>query len=137
MPSITADSNVWVSAFNFRGKPRQLIERGAEGELHIDISDDIVEEVLRVLRLKFQWSGEALAGARAEMNAIGHKVVPRESVDAVKEDPADNRILECAQAGRSDYIVTGDKDLLRLRVFRDIAIVKIADFLVMAEGRRR
>jgi predicted nucleic acid-binding protein len=58
-------------------------------------------------------------------------------VEAVKEDPADNRILECAQAGRSDYIVTGDKDLLRLRVFRDIAIVKIADFLVMAEGRRR
>lgn len=137
MPSITADSNVWVSAFNFRGKPRQLIEKAAEGELHIDISDDIIEEVLRVLRLKFEWSGEALAGARAEMSAIGHKVVPRESVDAVKEDPADNRILECAQAGRSDYIVTGDKDLLRLRVFQDIPIVKIADFLVMAEGRRR
>jgi uncharacterized protein len=137
VPSVTADSNIWVSAFNFRGKPRQLIEMGAEGELHIDISDDIIEEVLRVLRLKFQWSGEALPGARDEMLAIGHKAVPRESVDAVKEDPADNRILECAQAARSDYIVSGDKDLLRLRVFRDIPIVKIADFLVMVEGRRR
>ena len=68
---------------------------------------------------------------------IGHRVASRHSVDLIKEDPADNRILECAQTARSDYIVSGDKDLLRLRVFQDIPIVKIADFLVMAEGRRR
>jgi uncharacterized protein len=135
VPAITVDSNIWISAFNFRGKPRQLVELAGEGEIRISISDEIVEEVLRVLRLKFGWSAEALAGARNQMEAIGHKVIPREPLDVVKEDPQDNRILECAQAGRSDYIVSGDRDLLRLRVFHDIPIVKVADFLAAVEGR--
>jgi putative PIN family toxin of toxin-antitoxin system len=112
-----------------------LIEMAAEGDIRITISSEIVEEVLRVLRLKFRWSAEALAGARKEMETIGRKVTPREPVDVIKEDPQDNRILECAQAGRSDYIVSGDRDLLRLRVFRDIPIVKVADFLAAVEGK--
>lgn len=138
MASVTADSNIWVSAFNFRGKPRQLIEMGAEGVVSIDLSDYIVEEVLRVLKLKFQWSAQALAEAKSEMETTGHKVTPREAVNVVKEDVADNRILECAQAARSDYIVSGDRDLLRMRVFRDIPIVRVADFLsVVSKGRGR
>ena len=32
-------------------------------------------------------------------------------LDVIREDPADNRILECAVAAGSDYIVTGDKVL--------------------------
>jgi uncharacterized protein len=137
VPSITADSNIWVSAFNFPGKPRFLIEMAAEGEVQIDVSDEIIEEVLRVLKLKFQWSVEALDGAKLEMEAIRRKARPDESVEVIEEDPADNRILECAQAARSDYIVSGDRDLLRLRVFRDIPIVKVADCLAIMAGQRR
>jgi predicted nucleic acid-binding protein len=33
----------------------------------------------------------------------------------VKADPDDDKIVECAAAARSDYIVTGDKHLLKLR----------------------
>jgi predicted nucleic acid-binding protein len=56
----------------------------------------------------------------------------------VKEDPADKRILECAAAARSDYIVTGDNDLLRVKAFHDIPIVKVASFLgLMAKGKWR
>lgn len=87
MASVTADSNVWVSAFNFPGKPRHLIEMGAEGEIQIDVSDPIIEEVLRVLKLKFEWSNEALDGAKAEMEAVGHKVRPREPVDTNQGRP--------------------------------------------------
>jgi uncharacterized protein len=71
------------------------------------------------------------------MEAIGRKARPDESVEVIEEDPADNRILECAQAARSDYIVSGDRDLLRLRVFRDIPIVKVADCLAIMTGQRR
>lgn len=38
-------------------------------------------------------------------------------LDVVTEDPADNRILECAVTAGSDYIVTGDKDLPRLGTY--------------------
>lgn len=35
-------------------------------------------------------------------------------LDVIKEDPPDDRVLECAVSSGADYIVTGDKDLLRL-----------------------
>src|SRR6202040_2508092 len=46
-------------------------------------------------------------------------------------DPTDNRIIECALAGKSDYIVTGGRHLLDLRQVGEIKIMKPADFLGM------
>ena len=47
----------------------------------------------------------------------------------IKEDPPDNRILECAFEAGSEYIVTWDKDLLRLGSYGSIRIIRPADFL--------
>jgi uncharacterized protein len=55
-------------------------------------------------------------------------------MDAVKTDPSDNRILECAQAGASEFIVTRDNHLLSLGSFGGAKIIKVADFL-KSQGR--
>jgi uncharacterized protein len=47
----------------------------------------------------------------------------------VKDDPSDNRILECAEAGGSEFIVTGDAHLLKLGQFAGMKILKPAEFL--------
>ena len=135
MPSVTADSNIWVSAFNFRGKPRRFIEMADAGEVRIDVSEYIIEEVLRTLRLKFGYERDPLAEAESQMRAIGHLVTPNQAVDVVKNDPDDNRILECALAAGSDYVVTG-KDLLRVGGFGTIPIITVADFLEREKGTR-
>lgn len=129
MVSVTADSNIWISAFNYAGKPRRLIDMADAGSIQIDITDAIIDEVLRVLRLKFKWPEESLAEAKSQMDEIGHKVVPTRSVSAVEADETDNRILECAQAAGSGYVVTGDKHLLNLGSFENIPIVTVAAFL--------
>jgi uncharacterized protein len=131
--SVTADSNIWVSAFNFRGKPHQLVQKAIAGEVQIDISGTIIEEVTRTLREKFRWSEAALREAGMLMREVGHVVTPTQTLDVVKADPDDNRIVECAVAAHSDYIVTGDKDLLRLRVCEGIPIVRMADLLAIIE----
>jgi predicted nucleic acid-binding protein len=43
----------------------------------------------------------------------------------------DNRILECALAAGAEVIVTGDRHLLKLKKYQDIAIIRLADFLRM------
>jgi predicted nucleic acid-binding protein len=47
--------------------------------------------------------------------------------------------LECAAAAKSDYIVSEDKDLLRLGQYDDARILTIADFIqiVAEQGRGR
>ncbi len=139
MPSVTADSNIWVSAFGYEGNPRRLIEMADAGEIRIDISEFIIEEVLRTLREKFEWSAERLQEAADQMKAIAKKVTPSRIVDVLKEDPTDNRILECAVHAKSDYLVTGDKAMLSLGSFEDMPIVRVAEFLeiVTRQGEGR
>jgi putative PIN family toxin of toxin-antitoxin system len=135
--SVTADSNIWVSAFNYPGKPRRLIEMADASEVRIDISDHIIEEVLRTLRLKFEWAPERLQEAEAQMDATARKVTPTQAVDIVKDDPTDNRILECALEAGSGYVVTGDKDMLRVGKFGSIPIIRVADFLEILSGQQK
>jgi predicted nucleic acid-binding protein len=51
------------------------------------------------------------------------------ALEVVNEDPDDNRILECAITAASEYVVTEDKDLLRLKEFEGIRIQRPSDFL--------
>jgi predicted nucleic acid-binding protein len=51
------------------------------------------------------------------------------ALTAVCRDPDDNMVLECALEGHVQYIVSGDKDLLELKEFRGIRIVRAAEFL--------
>jgi predicted nucleic acid-binding protein len=67
------------------------------------------------------------------MRRIASYVSPDTTLDVVKEDPDDNRILECAVEAESDFIVTGDKHLLRMGVFRQLRIVTPAEFLQIAQ----
>jgi len=47
--------------------------------------------------------------------------------------PDDDRILECGVATGARFIVTGDNDLLRLGIWHDIRIVKVAEFRKLVE----
>jgi predicted nucleic acid-binding protein len=50
------------------------------------------------------------------------------------QDEPDNRILECAIAGRVDAIVTGDRALLKLREYRGVRILSLREYLDEAAG---
>lgn len=52
-----------------------------------------------------------------------------QTLDVVKEDESDNRILECAVAAGSECILTSDKHLLRLGDYAGIRIIRPVDFL--------
>lgn len=106
-----------------------LLQQAKAGEFRIDVSDAIIDETCGVLRDKFKWDGYRIHDAYLKMHSIGNRVTPSETLDVVKEDPDDNRILECAVAAGSDYIVSEDKDLMRMGKFREMPIIKLAEFL--------
>ena len=56
-------------------------------------------------------------------------VMPSIRLDVVKEDPSDNKILECAETGKVDYIVSGDNHLLKLKAYGNIQIIKTFEML--------
>ena len=135
MDRATADSNIWVSGLNWYGKPHELLNLARDGKIELAISDAILDEFSRILHHKLEWSDDRLNSMRAEVATFTKRVSSTETLDVVKADPDDNRILECAVAAGSDVIVTGDAHLLQLGAYRGIKIMKVADFLGQATDR--
>ena len=80
---------------------------------------------------------EEIALALAQISSFAERVEPDSRVNAVPEDPTDNRILECAVAAKSDYLVTGDKHLLKLGHFGTVKILQPAEFLEILAAMER
>jgi putative PIN family toxin of toxin-antitoxin system len=121
----TFDTNVYIRALHFGGRASLLIGHARAGNIRVDISDAILDETNRVLRDKFQWSSYMLHDARLRLLGLANHVTPAEVLSVIREDPDDDRILECATAANSEYIVSEDKDLLRLGKYRSTRIVNV------------
>jgi uncharacterized protein len=126
---VTADSNIYISAFLRGGKPLELLEMARAAQSELAVTEDILNEIGRVLGRKFSVPAEDVQAFRVEILTFAKLVTPSESLDAVPADPTDNRILECAVAAGSEVIVSGDQHLLELRNFRGIEIVSVGEFL--------
>lgn len=138
MLRITADTNVIVSGLNFRGNPRRMLAAAEAGAIRLCVSPAILAEVADVLqREKFGWDVADAKEATDWISQISDNVAPTQPVDVIKDDPSDNRILECAAAARSRYVISGDKHLLRLKSFEGKPIVTVAEFLAILQGRGR
>lgn len=100
----------------------------AEGGVQLLISKSIIHEVLDVLARKFGREPEELARVAVFLADLAQIVEPKRRLKVLRDDP-DNRVLECAQAGRTQAIVTGDKAMLVLGEYRGIRILTLREFL--------
>ena len=137
MVHATVDTNVLISGLVYRrGKPHDLLQRALAGEISLAVSQPIVDEMADVLARKFGATLQETAEAREIVAEAARIVTPSVELNVIAHDPPDNRVLECAMSAGSDYIVTGDKDLLRLKQFDSIRIVSVAEFLDIAAGQQ-
>lgn len=122
------DTNILVSAFLYGGKPQQVVELIIDKHIKGIISRFILSELLEVLRKKFGFDSQRLKFAETKTKNPFRMVHPIISVNLVK-DTGDNRVLEAALEGNCEFIITGDKELLKLKSFRGIKILTASEFL--------
>lgn len=126
---VVFDTNIFVSAFVFpASRADAAIRRVLDGVDELIISRPIVDELLTVLARKFARDADELGRIALLLADLGDVVRPRGRI-TILTDEADNRVLECARAGRADLIVTGDKALLALRRYKAIETLSLRDYL--------
>ena len=126
---VVFDTNILVSALVFPGgRGDAALRRIIAGTDQLVMSRAILDELLDVLSRKFARDAEELAHVAVFFSELAMIVAPRRRLRVVQDDP-DNRILECALAGRAEAIVTGDKALLALKSFRNIPLVTLRAYL--------
>ena len=91
----------------------QLLDMAINGEIEIAVSRPIITEVGRVLEKKFHWPEQDIEDAKVLIITTAKWVEPKVTLAVVKDDPDDDRIVECAVESGSEAIITNDGDLLR------------------------
>lgn len=126
---VVFDTNILVSALVFPGgQGEAALRRVIEETDQLILSRPILDELLDVLGRKFARDAEELAHVAVFMSDLAVIVAPKHRLRVVRDEP-DNRILECAVAGRAQAIVTGDKALLALKNYRSIRVLALRDYL--------
>ena len=135
--AITAvfDTNILFSATGWRGNPFQCVEQARTGRIRAVTCPELMEELAEKLEMKLGFSPEQAAETLADYLGFLRVVSIPKLLNAVSRDPDDHRVLECALEAQAQYIVSGDHDLLVLKKFHDIQIVRATDFLgVLTKG---
>jgi len=127
----TLDTNVLVSAFIAKhGHSANLLELALTVEsIELVLSRPILHELEDVLsrdevRKRFSYSDRDIERIGKTLEKSSTIIQVRSALKVVKDDPKDDTILNAALDGNADYIVSGDRHLLKLRRFRGIKIVK-------------
>ena len=106
---VVLDTNVIISALNFPGNERMVLELALRGRFEFYLSLFILEEVAEVLTRKFGWDEQRTAQA---LNVLGNSAIvvePPRLTEVIEGGHADNRVLECAVGAAADYLVTSDR----------------------------
>lgn len=98
------------------------------------ISPFILDEVTRVLRRTFHREEAVVEEAIAFLSLYCEMIDPPAEMSLRELSPQDNRVLDCAIRGNVQYLVTGDKGILRLGAFQGIRIVRPAESLTLIES---
>lgn len=129
MIRVVADTNVLISALMFDGLPGVFLELALRRAFTLVSSTALLDELDEKLRGKFGVSDSDARLIRSRLESIAELAEPHFTLQVVTDDPDDDRVLECAVAGKADFVVSGDRHLLRLGTCERISIVTVRQFL--------
>ena len=129
IPKIVIDTNIYISAIFWGGKPRSVVDLGRNGQVSIFTSSQIEKEINKKLKTKFGLSDEEVAQILLDFSTFTLPIKASRKITVIDDDPDDDKFIECAVASRAGFIVSGDKHLLNLKEYKGIKIMKAGDFL--------
>jgi len=135
MIRVVLDANVFVSAvLSPGGIPAKILTAWRDERFHLVMSPAILDEIHRVLRYpkirrRHRWREERLRLFLEELTHLAILTPGELTINVIKEDPSDNRYLECAVEGDAEYVVSGDQHLLQLATYQRIKILTPREFL--------
>ena len=124
MLRVVLDVNVLISALLLPGVPRSILESVGEDKFIMVLSSTLLEDFLRTIekpKLKKLITPDLLEEIIALIHRKALIVEPKRKITACR-DPDDNAVLEAAMAAKA-IIVTGDKDILSMKNFKNLRIL--------------
>jgi uncharacterized protein len=130
---VVFDTNVLISAFIANGLCCELLEHC--GRQHtVVVSDFLLLEFRERLVAKFKYTAEEAEAAAGLIQSVAKVVAPLDLGSPVCRDHDDDAVIGTGVAGNAACIVTGDSDLLVLKAYRGITILRPSEFVEFEAG---
>lgn len=124
---VVLDTNVLLSAFATRGLCEAVLEVCLDAH-QIVLSPHILKELRTHLVRKFKVPPSQADETVRFLKDHAEVVKPAKVILKACRDKDDLPVLGTALAGRADFLVTGDKDLLALGEFHSTPILSLRSF---------
>jgi len=132
---VVLDTNVIISALlSPSGPPGEIIRYWEDSKISVATSDSLLDELESVLRYSkvsryLKLSDDEIHLFLNRFKMFVDVVNSESNLDVIKNDPDDNRVLECAMAAKAHFIITGDQHLQEIREYQGIVILSPASFV--------
>jgi uncharacterized protein len=126
---VVVDANVFISGIiQSSGFPFKILKAWEQDLFLLVTSLPMIDELRRVLqypKIQKKYAVDDTTIQEVVGSLLKYSVLAADlpDVEEIADDPADNKILATAVAGRAETIVTGDSHLLRLSQYGNIKIV--------------
>ena len=135
MLKVVLDTNVFISGIlTSQGPPGFILKAWREQVFDLIVSKDILKEIEQVLfyrkiRKRHGWSDKEIKAFIGAIPLFAIIVPGKEKAKVRLKDHADEKFLIASQEGKADFLVTGDKELLRLKNYQGTEILSPNDFV--------
>ena len=122
---IVFDTNVLISATLWENSVAQkFLFKCIKENIQIFSSQEIIEEYTKILARDFDYTKPKIEEILEKILQFLTLVNPTKRVSVVKDDPDDNKIIECALESNAESIISYDKHLLKLKEYSGITVVR-------------
>lgn len=129
-PLVVIDTNIWISGAFWEGNPRDIVHLVKTNSIIPVFSYHTFDELERTLNRIAMSVGKIDLAKIAVKNAKEFAAFfePRRHFSSSR-DPHDNMFLDVCVASHAAFLVTGDEDLLTLKIIETTRIVTSKQFL--------
>lgn len=128
MRKVVIDTNVFISGILFGGNPQKILEAWLHQKFILCLSPELKAEILGKLERKFLLPAENLHTIEQSLDRYSEKYVPKKKVILLK-DLNDNFLLALSEKSQADYLVSGDKQVVELKRYKNTTILIAKEFL--------
>jgi len=129
---IILDTNVFISSFATRGLCHSVFELCLD-RFEIVICSALIKEIRIGLKEKLKLPELFIAETLNYLSENATSFEVNNVLSGVCRDPEDDHIIALAESAGVNYIITGDQDLLILKIFGSTQIVTPRQFWELAK----
>ena len=127
---VVIDTNVFVSAVFFGGVPGKILDMWRDGKIELLLTPGILAEYEDIVhRLHARYPAVDPEPIVSLVIRRGVFVADDELARPVSTDKDDDKFLAAAVAGRSKFVVSGDKHLLDVSGYEQVEVLQPAQFV--------